>query len=75
MTDLPCALHATVQSIEGDVCLLQTQDGQTIRWPKKLIPTADPGDKVELLALMEEDTNAHREALAKQVLSEMLGGE
>ncbi len=75
MSDLPHALSATIQSIDRENAVLLTKDGQTIRWPVRLLkPESTPGTAVHLLVLSDTDASDERERLAKQVLNEMLKG-
>jgi hypothetical protein len=55
--------------------VLRTADGQTLRWPKRLLkPDLAVGDPVHILVLADTDALTERERLAKLVLTEMLNG-
>ena len=66
---------ALVTAIEADRLLLQTPDGQIIRWPRsRFSEDAIVGSTVHLIALSERDSATERDELARHVLNAMLKG-
>lgn len=75
MPELPHALAATVTEVKTDSVAVLFEDGQTLRWPKRLLPAeVKVGDRMHLVAIPDKETDAERRNLAKQVLNEMLRG-
>lgn len=76
MPDLPHALPASISEIEPETATLTTDDGQTLRYPRRLLPDdSAKGNRIHILVLSDHDADGERERLAKAVLSEMLRGE
>lgn len=76
MPDLPHALPAIISALEPETATLTTDDGQTVRYPRRLLPDdCAVSNRVHLLVLSDHDAEGERERLAKAVLSEMLRGE
>jgi hypothetical protein len=76
MTELPHAVATTVVHVEEREVVLQTADGQTLRYPRRLLPEdITAGATVHLVAFADLNATAERERLARVVLSEMLRGE
>jgi hypothetical protein len=75
MANLPHALKATVERIEEEHIVLKTEDGQTLKWPIKLVHgEIGEGDTVDLLALSNQQSEKERKNIARHVLNELLGG-
>lgn len=75
MENLPHALQVTVARIEERHVVLETEDGQTLNWPIKLIHgEVGEGDALNLLALSKQQSEKERKNMARHVLNELLGG-
>jgi hypothetical protein len=67
-------LTATVRQIDGNVALLELEDGQSLRLPLTVLEgTPKPGSVVRLLAVTHGGEDAGRQAIAKHLLNELLG--
>lgn len=71
MSQTPQHIEAQFDRLDGTVAVLRFADGQELRVPATALPTAKLGEAVRLSPLLGE---AEREALARTVLSQLLGG-
>jgi hypothetical protein len=65
--------RATLLRTEGDVAFLRLEDGQDLRWPVMEIPEPHiQGAEIRLRLLTPASDAADRNALAMEVLNELL---
>lgn len=63
----------TVQAIEETSVVLLLPDGQTLTWPKDLLPPSIKKDQQLRVILHDKETESQeREALARAVLNEVM---
>ena len=68
-------LKAKVIKFEGTLAILESVDGQIIRWPIKELPgDIHEGSTVRLIASTAKSEKAAREQLARDVLNTILAG-
>ena len=68
-------LSVTVQRFEGKFAVLETDDGQTLRWPIKQLPDdAQEGARVRLSLTTPAVDETARQELARAVLNTLLSG-
>ena len=68
-------LSAKIDRIEGDFVVLKTDDDQEISWSRdNLPPGAEKGTKVCLELKTESEAVKSQQALAKEILNEILKG-
>jgi len=66
-------LNATVKQFEGKFAILETTDGQTVRWLIKNLPEdIEEGKGVRLVLSTEQSEAVARERLAQTVLNQIL---
>lgn len=66
---------ATVKELTDDHAVLELQDGQLIKWPKKLLPESlSVSDTVRVLVHDKPTEEQERKALAKALLDEVMHG-
>jgi hypothetical protein len=70
---LPHTRSATVTSLQDDSAVLVLQDGQTLTWPRSLLPMdLTIGDTIQLVALAHSETSDAHARLARAMLNEFL---
>ena len=68
-------IQGIIDRFEENQAVIRTDDGFSIIWPKeKLDAEAKEGDAVKLAVLTDQDTTEDNEALAKQILNQILKG-
>lgn len=66
-------LKAVIDRFENNQAVLQTDDGQTLLWPKKNLPDSlKEGSAVYLHLTHAATETKKREALAKEILNEIM---
>lgn len=66
-------LQAVVKKFEGKFAVLETDDGQELRWPIKNLPDdAQAGQSVRLIISTAQSEHADREKLAQAVINKIL---
>ncbi len=66
-------LEGTIDRFEGDLAVIKLNDGQTLNWPKKMLPKETKEGGVIHLSLITSETNTkEREKIAKSILNELL---
>lgn len=71
--DEPKELTAVIRQVTSDRTLLDL-NGQTVSWPKETMPDgAREGDTVHLRMLTKQAAEHDRQALARAILTEILG--
>ncbi|MFA6421808.1 MAG: DUF3006 domain-containing protein [Candidatus Buchananbacteria bacterium] len=65
-------LTGVIDRIEGEKAVVRLDDGQEIVWPKdKLTSDIKEGSSVKIIALGDNEMEAHREEIAKNILKEI----
>ncbi len=66
-------IQITIDRFEGDKAVLQTEDGQSIVWPKDKLPDgAREGMALNFNILSDAETEKDKKKLAKEILNEIL---
>jgi len=66
----------TIDRFEDDQAILKTTTGETIAWPKKLLPqNCAEGDSLVFTAMSEKEKTEKNKELAKTILNEILNPE
>lgn len=66
-------LEGTIDRFEGAIAVIILNDGQQINWPKaQLADDILPGQIVKIYLSPDEESTAGKNALAKDVLNEIL---
>jgi hypothetical protein len=66
-------IKITIDRFEGEKAVLQTEDGQSIVWPKDKLPQdAREGMALNFNILSDAETEKDKRELAKEILNEIL---
>ncbi len=66
-------IKITIDRVENDKAVLQTEDGQSIIWPKDKLPEgAREGTALNFNILNDAEAEKDKKKLAKEILNEIL---
>lgn len=69
-------IKITIDRLENDKAVLQTEDGQSIIWPKDKLPAgAREGMALNFNILSDIETEKSKRELAKEILNEILNAD
>ena len=73
MTDWQTLKQGVIDRVEGDKAVIKLDDGQQVIWPVSDLPEGlTEGNNLRLVIFTAQDDTREREALARQILNEIL---